>query len=77
MSTPENWWYGIEAGMSYEASVRFTPEAGLNSGTVVTLITSATSLSCDNGDPEQEQYCPDPNPLMVPVRLGDRLPTQD
>ena len=71
----ENWWYGIDAGATYDATVVFTPDADLDEGTIVTFILSATSLSCDNGDPEQEaMYCPDPNPLSVPVRLGDRLP---
>jgi|GEM_PF-6736889 len=73
-ASSENWWYGIEAGDTYEAQVTVYAEPSLADGTVVTLMASASSLACDNGDPTQAEMCPDPNPLIVPVRIGDQLP---
>jgi hypothetical protein len=70
----ENWWYGIAAGETYEVEARFEAAPSLDEGSLVTLIASAAALNCE-GDvpPEQEVYCPDPNPLFVPVRLGAAL----
>lgn len=71
----ENWWYGIAAGETYDVQVRFMPTTALQTGTVVTLMTAASALNCDGEMlPEQEMYCPDPNALLVPVRLGSELP---
>ncbi|MCO4772152.1 MAG: hypothetical protein KDA24_19115 [Deltaproteobacteria bacterium] len=74
VSSSENWWYGIDAGGTYEAWVTFTPDADLSEGTIVTLINEAAALNCDQPG-NDEQWCPDPNPLLVPVRLGAELPT--
>jgi len=68
----ENWWYGMDAGMTYDAWLTFTPGAA-TTGTVVTLIAEASSLACDDAT-DPVEYCPDPNPLLVPVQLGGRLP---
>lgn len=68
----ENWWYGIEPDMTYEAWLTFQPGSA-SAGTVVTLIAEASSLACDDPD-DPVEFCPEPNPLLVPVRLGDRLP---
>lgn len=71
----ENWWYGIEAGQTYEVQLRFVPSADLAMGSVVTLMAAASALNCEGEvQPDQEQYCPDPNPLLVPVRMGYELP---
>lgn len=72
-----NWWYGLEAGGTYEAQARFEPTAGLADGTTVTLMAAASAINCDGTtepDPEMDEYCPDPNPLLVPVRVGSELP---
>jgi len=77
LNAESNWWYGIEAGGTYEAQLRFQPSADLGSGTVVNLMASASALNCegmDEANPEMGEYCPDPNTLMVPVRLGAELP---
>lgn len=74
VDSSENWWFGIVAGDTYEANLAFTADSTVSDGTIVTLIASASSLACDNDDPLQAPYCPDPNPLLVPVRIGDRLP---
>ena len=75
----DNWWYGLEAGGSYDVQVRFEPSETLSAGTLVTLAASASALNCDGSEPnpEMDQYCPEPNTLLVPVRLGAELPRLD
>lgn len=70
----EGWYYGIEAGATYEVPLTLTPATSLEEGTVVTVIASASSLACEgqSGD-DAEEWCPEPNPLVVPVRIGDVL----
>ncbi len=71
----ENWWYGLEAGGSYDVQIRFEASPDLDAGSTVTLIASASSLACnEDSAPEQASFCPDPNSLLVPIRLGFPLP---
>ena len=72
--SPEFWWFGITAGETYEVSLDFTADDSISDGTVVTFIASAYSLACDDDEPSQAAYCPEPNSLLLPVLVGDRLP---
>ncbi len=67
------WWFGIEAGATYEVWFHFEAPTDLPDGTLVTLIAEASALNCDTTD-AAEEFCPEPNPLLVPVRLGQPLP---
>ena len=70
----EGWYYGIAAGETYEVPLVLTPATTLGDGTVVTVIASASSLACpDQSGDDVEEWCPEPNPLVVPVRIGDVL----
>ena len=69
----ENWWFGIEAGATYETWLGFEAPSDLSDGTLVTLIAEASALNCDTTE-TPEEFCPEPNPLLVPVRLWEPLP---